>query len=195
MTPLPPWKSSLVKRYFKLGHLTSFFPLPLLVGKMSLHMDFYFLKASLTNYTTSYSVIEGQTYAVLFLKEAWRAFITFNCSLGIWDGWRNIWVFNVNEFPLALETKGVKYWKRVSKNKTWRSTKSENQRWVNHLFLLTDISQCTICDFRFTPFWEKKIAASCHKDVVYVNLSKFCQASFLKIFHSPHQDCTRPLAL
>ena len=127
---------------------------------MSLHMDFYFLKASLTNYTTSYSVIEGQTYAVLFLKEAWRAFITFNCSLGIWDGWRNIWVFNVNEFPLALETKGVKYWKRVSKNKTWRSTKSENQRWVNHLFLLTDISQCTICDFRFAPFWEKKLSAS-----------------------------------
>ena len=139
---------------------------------MSLHMDFYFLKASLTNYTTSYSVIEGQTYAVLFLKEAWRAFITFNCSLGIWDGWRNIWVFNVNEFPLALETKGVKYWKRVSKNKTWRSTKSENQRWVNHLFLLTDISQCTICDFRFAPFWEKKLLQAAIRMLIWASFVK-----------------------
>ena len=31
--------------------------------------------------------------------------------------------------------------------------------------------------------------------ILYVILSKFCKASFLKIFHSPHQDCTCPLAL
>ena len=42
LTPSPPQKSSLVKRYFQLGHLTSFFcPLPSQLGQCSSTQTFF----------------------------------------------------------------------------------------------------------------------------------------------------------